>query len=134
MKKEKSQENLAKKAILQYKDENEMSMSKGLRLQEVFANAHDWEVDTNQDKMNDIENLIWSTRGCFQTTCSEYNRTTMDEKISLLRNLSKNNNLDIFQLAMRMKIMGIEDLNKDIDDLDLVLGMSAIIDHLLKET
>jgi hypothetical protein len=31
-----------------------------------------------------------------------------------------------------MKMIGV-DLNKDIDDLDLVIGMSKIIDYLLKE-
>ena len=131
MKKEELQNKLAEKTILQYKDKDTLTTSKQ-NLIEVFTSAQTWVVDTDEEKMNDIENSIWKTRGCFQTTCSEWDNSTMDEKITKLKNLS-NNNLDVFQLSIRMKMMGVEDFNKEIDDLDLVIGMSKIIDYLLKE-
>jgi len=133
MKKEELQDKLAEKTILQYKNEDTITMSKQNKMIGVFTSAQTWEVDTDEEKMNDIENAIWQTRGCFQTTSSEWDRSTIDEKIMQLKGLSDNNNLDIFQLSMRMKMIGVDDFNKDIDDLDLLIGMSKIIDHLLKE-
>ena len=133
MNKEKLQKKLAQRVIMQYKDDKEITISKANRMMKVINSTTNWEVSTDKEKMMDIENTIWQTRGCFQTTCSEWNRTNIDEKVKLLKDLADNHDLDIFQLSMRMKIMGVEDFNKDITDLDLIMGMSEIIDHLLKE-
>lgn len=122
-----------KKVVGQYKDDKEASMSKLNRLMDVSDSIMDWEVSTVKENMMDIEHTIWQTRGCFQTTCSEWDRTNIDEKVKLLKDLADNHDLDVFQLSMRMKIMGVEDFNKDITDLDLVMAMSKIIDYLLKD-
>lgn len=124
---------IGKKVVRQYKDDKEVSMSKLNRLRDVSDSIMDWKVSTVKENMMDIENTIWQTRGCFQTTCSEWDRTNMDEKVKLLKDLADNHDLDVFQLSMRMKVMGVEDFNKDITDLDLVMAMSEIIDYLLKD-
>jgi len=124
---------IVEKVVGQYKDDKEVSMSKRNRLMEVSDSIMDWKVSTVKENMMDIENTIWQTRGCFQTTCSEWDRTNIDEKVKLLKDLADNHDLDVFQLSMRMKVMGVEDFNKDITDLDLVMAMSEIIDYLLKD-
>lgn len=51
MKKEELQNKLAEKTILQYKDEDTITTSKQ-NLIEVFTSAQTWEVDTDEEKMN----------------------------------------------------------------------------------
>lgn len=75
---------------------------------------------------------IWETRGCFQTTCSEWHETTMDEKVDFLAELINKKGFNTLKLAISMMEGGNNELNKDIKEIDLVIGMSKLIDHLLK--
>lgn len=91
-----------------------------------------WRVSQNSDEMADIDQDIWKTRGCFQKSCTEWNRTEMHQKIDLLDELINNKEYDTLQLVIRMMNMGNMDFNKDIQELDIIMGMSQIIDYLIK--
>lgn len=91
-----------------------------------------WKVSKNSDEMDDIDQEIWKTRGCFQKSCSEWNGTEMNQKIELLDELINNKEYDTLQLVIRMMNRGNIDFNKDIQELDIIMGMSQIIDHLIK--
>lgn len=106
-----------------------LTVTDGLREIEILAAREQW-----QDKNDDaIWSDIWKTRGCFQSTSSEWNNTTMDEKIDLLKHLINKKGFDTLQLSLSMMEDGNSEFNKDIKEIDLIMSMSKIIDHLLKE-
>jgi acyl carrier protein len=86
----------------------------------------------NIDK-DEVHNDIVKTRGCFQTTCTEWDSSTMEEKVELLKDLVNNKGYDSLQLAMQMMKIYNEQYGKEINETDLLMGMSRILDFLLRE-
>jgi len=80
----------------------------------------------------DKEQDIWETRGYFQPSCHEYKQTSMDEKVELLKQLLNKTDCNTLGIVLQMKDIGNNELNKDITDIDIIMGMSNILDHLLK--
>ena len=107
-----------------------LTMAKGLRLMELMILQKRWK-DIEKDE---VHNDIVQTRGCFQTTCTEWDSSTMEEKVELLKDLVNNKGYDSLQLAMQMMKIYNEQYGKEISEIDLLMGMSRIMDYLLKES
>jgi hypothetical protein len=110
--------------------EKEITMAKGLRLMELMILQKSWK-DIEKDE---VHNDIVQTRGCFQTTCTEWDSSSMEEKVELLKDLVNNKGYDSFQLAMQMMKIYNEQYGKEISEIDLLMGMSRIMDYLLRES
>ena len=108
----------------------ELTMAKGLRLMELMMLQENWK-DIEKDE---VHNDIVKTRGCFQITCSEWDSSTMEEKVELLKELVNNKGYDSLQLAMQMMKIYNEQYGKEINETDLLMGMSRIMDYLLRES
>ena len=80
----------------------------------------------------DISSLC-SLRTCFDHSSSEWNETSLDEKVSMLKKQINDNTNSTFKLSLGMLDYCNTEAGKDIKPLDLVISMSKIIDHLLKE-
>ena len=72
-------------------------------------------------------------RGCFQTTCTEWDMTSMYEKTEAIKELITNGDFTTLNLSLSMLDTCTKEYNKEMTPLDLVFGMSEIIDYLLKE-
>ena len=72
-------------------------------------------------------------RGCFQTTCTEWDMTSIDEKTEAIKELITNGDFSTFKLSIMMLDTCTNEYNKEMTPLDLVFGMGEIIDYLLKE-
>lgn len=72
-------------------------------------------------------------RGCFQTSCTEWNMTTMDEKTEAIKELITNGDFSTLKLSMMMLDTCTNEYNKEVKPIDLVIAMGEIIDHLLKD-
>ena len=105
-----------------------ITMNSGLRMMALMLAKKKWKNSNDVDIWSDI----WNTRTCFDESSSEWNRTTMDEKIALLKELINIKGFDILQLSMAMMEVGNSEYNKGIREIDLVMSMSNIIDYLLK--
>lgn len=105
-----------------------ISPSKVYRILKLVEAKESWKNSNDENVWSDI----WSTRTCFDQASSEWNRTTIDEKIALLKELINNKGFDTLQLSMTMMEFGNRDFSKGIREIDLVSSMSTIIDHLLK--
>ncbi len=110
--------------------EKDGTMANGLRLIELMSMQKNWK---NIDK-DDVHNDIVKTRGCFQTTCSEWKHTTMDEKIGILKELINDKEYSSLELSMQMMEIYNSQYGKEIKELDLLMGMSKVLDYLLKES
>ena len=132
MSKKNLQDKIFKRLVEKHKQDTS-TVSSMHRMLKLFEASTDWKVSNNKDNMAEIENTIWSTRGCFQSTSNEWNQTSMEEKIKLLHKLKKNENLNTLELSLRVMDIGTQQLNKDITELDLILSMSEIIDYLLEQ-
>ena len=108
----------------------EITMAKGLRLMKLMQMQRKWK---NIDK-DEVHNDIVKTRGCFQTTCSEWDSTTMDEKIGILKELINDKEYSSLELSMQMMKIYNSQYGKEISEMDLLMGMSRILDYLLKES
>ncbi len=72
-------------------------------------------------------------RGCFQTSCTEWNMTSMDEKVEAIKELITNGDFTTLKLSLSMLDTCTNEYNKEIEPIDLVIAMSEIIDYLLKD-
>jgi len=72
-------------------------------------------------------------RGCFQTSCTEWNMTSMDEKTEAIKELITKGDFTTANLSLMMLDTCTNEYNKEMTPLDLVFGMGEIIDYLLKE-
>lgn len=72
-------------------------------------------------------------RGCFDHACHEWKESTLDEKVVALKNLINNDGENTLKLSMGMLSYCNEKAGKDIKLIDLVISMSHLLDHLLKE-
>ena len=107
----------------------EVTMAKGLRLMKLMSSQRTWKDIEKEEVHNDIV----KTRGCFQTTCSEWDSTTMEEKVELLKALVSNKGYDSLQLSMQMMEIYNTQFGKEINETDLLMGMSRILDFLLNK-
>lgn len=107
---------------------NNITINNGLRMIKLIHAKKNWKNSNEADIWSDI----WSTRTCFDSACSEWNATTIDEKIAILKELINNKGFDTLQLSISMMEVGNTRYGKDIKEIDLVSSMSTIIDHLLK--
>jgi len=80
-----------------------------------------------------IENTPCSLRSCFDRSSSEWQATTLEEKISMLKKLINEDGENTLKLSIGMMDYCNKENGKDIKPKDLILAMSEIIDHLLKE-
>jgi len=71
-------------------------------------------------------------RDCFDPASSEWNHSTMDEKVEALSVLINRDDKNTLGLALGMLDYCNKEANKGINMIDLVISMSKIIDHLLK--
>ncbi len=110
-------------------EEQKLTMAHGLRMMELLSFKNTWK-DIDKEE---VHNEIVKTRGCFQTTCSEWDSTTMAEKIQLLKELVNDKGYDSLQLSMQMMEIYNTQFGKEIKEIDLLMGMSRILDHLLKD-
>lgn len=76
---------------------------------------------------------IISTRGCFDISSHEYNQLDMTKKVDLLKKLINTKGYKTAGLAVGMMDICNADCNKGIKQIDLVLGLSALVDYLLTE-
>ncbi len=109
--------------------EQELTMAHGLRMMKLISSQKTWKDIDKEDVHNDIV----KTRGCFQTTCSEWDSTTMDEKIGILKELINDKEYSSLELSMQMMKIYNSQYGKEIKELDLLMGMSRILDHLLRK-
>jgi len=72
-------------------------------------------------------------RSCFDSSSSEWHDSTMDEKIGVLKKLVKEDGDNTLRLAIGMKSYCNDEAGKDIKDMDLIVSMGKLLDHLLKE-
>ena len=84
--------------------------------------------------MNDKKyNEILSTRGCFDIASDEYTKLDMSKKVELLKELINQENFTTAELSIKMMDTYNKEFNKEIRPIDLVLGLSSLVDYLLKE-
>jgi hypothetical protein len=105
-----------------------LSVADALRELELVKLKKQWKEYKNPDILENI----WSTRGCFQPNCSQWNDTSMNEKIDLLKELINDKNFSTLELALNMREIGNVKFNKSIKEKDIIMGMSQLIDFLLK--
>lgn len=78
-------------------------------------------------------NDITSTRGCFDLPSSEYNELDMPQKVALLKELINKKGYNTTQLSISMMNIYNTEYNKTIKPIELVMGLSKIVDYLLTE-
>ena len=71
-------------------------------------------------------------RECFDMASSEWDRSTIDEKVDALQQLVKNDGENTLKLAMGMLDYCNREAGKDIKLLELVISLSTMMDNLLK--
>jgi len=72
-------------------------------------------------------------RGCFDSTSSEWNESTLEQKVEALTKLINDDEGNTLKISTAMMDYCNKENAKDIKPMDLVLAMSKIIDHLLRE-
>jgi len=72
-------------------------------------------------------------RGCFDSASSEWGRSALDEKVEALKKLINKDGENTLKLSVGMMDYCNREAGKGIKPMDLILSMSKIIDHLLKE-
>ena len=125
--------NLERRVLEKFQDSYSTTGSGINRMIQLKNAPKIWKVPKDEEKMDEINNIIWQTRDCFQNTSNEWTRTSMNQKVELLSQLKKDYGLGTLELALRVMDIGNNEHNKDIAELDLILSMSEIIDFLLKE-
>ena len=80
-----------------------------------------------------IESTPCALRGCFDRSSSEWQDTSIDEKVKILKKLINEDGEDILKLSIGMMDYCNKENGKDIKPVDLVRSMSEIMDYLLKE-
>jgi len=78
-------------------------------------------------------NDITSTRGCFDLPSEEYKQLDMPQKVALLKELINEKGYNSTQLSISMMNIYNTEYNKDIKPIELVMGLSKIVDYLLTE-
>ena len=71
-------------------------------------------------------------RECFDSASTEWNRSTIDEKVEALQKLIKDDGENTLKLAMGMLDYCNEEEGKKMPLSTLVFSMSELLDHLLK--
>lgn len=102
-----------------------LTLTKAMREIELAKEKEQWKNIKKDEVFTDIR----KTRVCFHPFTSEAKVKKIDEKIKLLQELVNDKGYDTLQLALQMKDT---DTNSP-DNIDLIMGMSKIIDYLLNE-
>ena len=102
-----------------------LTLTKTIREIELAKEKKQWK-NINQDE---VFTNVRQTRICFHPFTSEAKVKKINEKVKLLQDLVNNKGYDTLQLALQLKDT---DTNSP-DDIDLIMGMSKIIDYLLEE-
>ena len=102
----------------------------------MSMNAYEREekLDTciKENITDDDYNKMYPTRSIFQISTDSYADSTMEEKVSTLKNLLNSNDYCTFEIAINM-MKQAQNNGNDVEPLDLAIGMGKIIDYLLKE-
>ena len=72
-------------------------------------------------------------RHCFDPYCSEWNQSSIEEKISTISKNIEENNTNCFALAMKTFVSLKEEYGKDIHPIHILSAMGSILDYLIKE-
>ena len=72
-------------------------------------------------------------RGCFDHASQEWKDSTLDEKVYALKMLINDDCKNTLKLSMGMLDYCNKEAGKEIKLIDIVISMSHLIDHLLKE-
>jgi len=81
----------------------------------------------SDEKYNDI----LSTRGCFDIGSYEYTQMDMAKKVTLLKELINQKGIKTADLSINMMDIYNREFHKDIRPIDLVVGLSLLVDYLL---
>jgi len=106
-----------------------LTVADGMREIELLKERKHWKDAKKSEMLFDS----WQTRGCFQSNCAEWKQTTIEEKVDLLSDLINQKDYDTLQLSLTMMEYGNSKFNKNIKEKDLIIGMSKIIDFLIKK-
>lgn len=96
----------------------------------ILNDIEEWRIGNSKfDPIN--SNVL---RGCFDSVSSEWDRSSMDEKLEALKYLVEHEDKNISSLSIGMMEHCNNELNKNITPLELIMSMGEIIEYLLKNS